>query len=570
MKQVKRLSAALSALILSLALAVPAFAAQPSYSITIRDGSPGHTYQAYQIFTGQVSDDSLQTGDQTGPVLSDIAWGSGVDGAGLLAALKQVDAGKYGPCTTAAQLAAALSGATAADTAAFAQAAAQCLVEPPTGESTGQVDGTYVIQGLPAGYYLVRQRDATGDDSAYIVQVLGNVTMQPKGSGAPTLEKKVWEESLRDTATPYGYGFHDVADYHIGDLVQFKLIGSLPDLNGYDHYTYRFHDTLSTGLTLDASSFALYAVYEKDDNPADPGWVQLDPSLYEIQTDQTQDGGGSFTVTLKDLKQMEQTLDAKHRYFVLSYYTTLNENAQVGLEGNPNQAYLEFSDQPGGIGTGVTATDRVVVFTYAMQGTKVDAKDSSVLLEGAQFVLFNGGYTRVARFDSQGRMVGWAELPQGYTHQNCDDIPYEAWLALDGQGSVILTSSQTGSFGLTGLDEGTYYLREIQAPGGYNLLEEDVKVTLAASTGNVQDWSGAQAGEILTQLSVSLDDCPPQSGDPASGVVCLTVVNRSGATLPETGGTGTTLFYLFGTMLVLGAGAALSIRLRAGSGRQEE
>ena len=269
MKKMKRTWAILLALVLTVALAVPGFAAEGVYSITITNDKAGHTYEAYQIFAGTVASDAEQVGNETGPMLGNITWGDGVNGDALLAALKAADNGKYGTCTTAAYVAEALGaeGATAADAAAFAEIAAQHLTGTHYDSTKG--DGVYTISNLPAGYYLVKDQDGSlqgEEDTAteYIVQVLGNVTMEPKDSDIPTVEKKVSEEDYRQD-DGYGTTYNDVADWDIGDSVPFKLIGSIPDMSAYDTYEYIFTDTLSNGLTLQEGTINVYIALGRDD-----------------------------------------------------------------------------------------------------------------------------------------------------------------------------------------------------------------------------------------------------------------------------------------------------------------
>lgn len=177
MKKLKKLAAVLLSLAMTAMLSIPALAAG-EYSITINNDKAGHTYEAYQIFAGDVSSDEAQEGNAEGPILSNIIWGSGVNGTALLAALKEADAEKYGECETAADVAEALGieNAAAADAAAFAEIAAEHLATV-AGTATAPVEGNYVINNLAAGYYLVKDQDGSlqGDaDSAteYIVQVL--------------------------------------------------------------------------------------------------------------------------------------------------------------------------------------------------------------------------------------------------------------------------------------------------------------------------------------------------------------------------------------------------------------
>lgn len=570
MRKAKKLAAVLLSLTMAMLLTIPAFAAE-NYSITIRNDKTGHTYEAYQIFTGDVSSDAQQGGNEEGPILSNIVWGSGVNGADLLAALKEADAAKYGRCADAADVAETLGAenAAAADAAAFAEIAAEHLTVA-AGTANAPVDGNYVIEGLPAGYYLVKDQDGSleGDADAateYIVQVLGNVAMEPKDSDIPTVEKKVSEEDYHQD-DGYGTTYNDVADWDIGDSVPFKLIGSIPDMSAYDTYEYIFTDTLSNGLTLQEGTVRVYIAVNRDDEVRD--YTPLtEGEDYTLTVNNVENGGGSFSIDFDDLKTAPYVDQGNRNFVIVTYDATLNANAEIGLDGNPNNVYLEFSNNPNGDGRGRTAEDTVIVFTYELDGTKVDGENAETKLEGAEFVLLNGGHTRVAHIEN-GKLVGWINLPEGYGDRNYNEIPYETWQALDGNTSVIMTSAAEGVFGVSGLDDGTYYLMEIKAPTGYNLLENALRLDIAAVTANGQTWAGDPAA-ALTALTIDVDQGGAQNGDVGTGAVALTVANNQGATLPETGGMGTTLFYVIGGLLVAGAGILLVVRLRMRAGDKE-
>lgn len=570
MRKAKKLAAVLLSLTMAMLLTIPAFAAE-NYSITIRNDKTGHTYEAYQIFTGDVSSDAQQGGNEEGPILSNIVWGSGVNGAGLLAALQEADAEKYGRCEDAADVAEALGAenAAAADAAAFAEIAAEHLTDA-TGTANAPVEGNYVIEGLPAGYYLVKDQDGSleGDADAateYIVQVLGNVAMEPKDSDIPTVEKKVSEEDYHQD-DGYGTTYNDVADWDIGDSVPFKLIGSIPDMSAYDTYEYIFTDTLSNGLTLQEDTVRVYIAVNRDDEVRD--YTPLtEGEDYTLTVNNVENGGGSFSIDFDDLKTAPYVDQGNRNFVIVTYDATLNANAEIGLDGNPNNVYLEFSNNPNGDGLGRTAEDTVIVFTYELDGTKVDGENAETKLEGAEFVLLNGGHTRVAHIEN-GKLVGWINLPEGYGDRNYNEIPYETWQALDETTSVIMTSAAEGVFGVSGLDEGTYYLMEIKAPTGYNLLENALRLDIAAATANGQTWAGDPAA-ALTALTIDVDRGGAQNGNVETGAVALTVANNQGATLPETGGMGTTLFYVIGGLLVAGAGILLVVRLRMRAGDKE-
>lgn len=570
MRKAKKLAAVLLSLTMAMLLTIPAFAAE-NYSITIQNDKTGHTYEAYQIFTGDVSSDAQQGGNVEGPILSNIVWGRGVNGAGLLTALKEADAAKYGQCEDAADVAEALGAedAAAADAAAFAEIAAEHLTDA-TGTANAPVEGNYVIEGLPAGYYLVKDQDGSleGDADAateYIVQVLGNVAMEPKDSDIPTVEKKVSEEDYHQD-DGYGTTYNDVADWDIGDSVPFKLIGSIPDMSAYDTYEYIFTDTLSNGLTLQEDTVRVYIAVNRDDEVRD--YTPLtEGEDYTLTVNNVENGGGSFSIDFDDLKTAPYVDQGNRNFVIVTYDATLNANAEIGLDGNPNDVYLEFSNNPNGAGRGRTAEDTVIVFTYELDGTKVDGENAETKLEGAEFVLLNGGHTRVAHIED-GKLVRWINLPEGYGDRNYNEIPYETWQALDGTTSVIMTSAAEGVFGVSGLDEGTYYLMEIKAPTGYNLLENALRLDIAATTTNGQNWAG-NPETALTALTIDVDQGGAQNGDVGTGAVALTVANNQGATLPETGGMGTTLFYVIGGLLVAGAGILLVVRLRMRAGDKE-
>ena len=130
---------------------------------------------------------------------------------------------------------------------------------------------------------------------------------------------------------------------------------------------------------------------------------------------------------------------------------------------------------------------------------------------------------------------------------------------------MILTSAENGLFNIAGLDDGTYYLREIQAPNGYNLLEADVQLDIAATTANGQEWDGDPETALEgLNMTITVGEAEPTQvpGVLADGTVGVTVENNQGATLPETGGMGTTLFYIIGGLLVVGAGILLVVRIR--------
>lgn len=543
----KKLLGLLLAAVMVLAMGVPTFAASGSYTLTISGASDGHTYEAYQIFAGDLSEN-----EQT---LSNVKWGDGVNGEALLAALKgtEEEPTAYQTCMTAADVAKVLESYenNSSEMKAFADIAGQHLTKTTSGTASAYNEDSksYTISGLAAGYYLVKDKDDSvpGTDAYtdFILKVVQNTTVTPK-SDVPTVEKKVQEDDKYNQDGGYGNGYNDVADWNIGDAVPFKLIGTLPtNFADYDIYQYIFHDTLSDGLDLNEGSIKVY--YASDKAGTDKTEIPL--GKYEVEAPGTEGTDQcSFEVAFADLTSVEGV--TANKYIIVEYTATLNKDAEIGLPGNPNKVYLEFSNNPnsGGEGdTGKTPEDKVIVFTYELDVTKVDGADADTKLEDAEFKLYdeNGKYVIV---DADGKVTGWADNEAG--------------------GST-LKSDKNGLFKVIGLDDGTYWLKETKAPDGYNLITNPIKIEIKATTVNDQDWTAMEGpADALTALEIKVtvgSTTTSGNGDTESGIVETDIKNNKGAELPETGGMGTTIFYVLGAILVLGAGGLLIVRRRTDS-----
>lgn len=515
MKQARKPLSLLLALAMVCALAATAFAA----TVTIpSDGIlKGHTFTAYQIFSGR---------EESG-ILSDVQWGSGINSTAFLAALKAdtTYGSLFTDCTDAAAVAEVLSANTA-----FADAFAKLAYTHKTGDGTPLSSGPNT---LADGYYLVV--DTTSDVglggayNAALLQVVGNITIRAK-TDAPTVEKKVQE----------GGADKDAADYNIGDAVPFRLIGSVPDMSRYDTYKYIFHDTLSTGLTAPADTAV--KVYLSADNAYDAADKEVTASFAVTVS------GQNITVSCNNLKTVVGESGAK--YVIVVYTATLNQSAEIGLPGNSNKVYLEYSNKPDQSGsgdtdnTGKTPEDEVLVFTYELDTTKVDGKKPDTKLRGAKFVLLNSDGNKVAKI-TNGKFDGWQNLPSAGADGK---IAAESWPT-----DSVLTSNENGLFTVTGLDAGTYKLREIVAPAGYNLLKSDITVEITATIDGTPS--------TLTDLAVTADG-KNGTADESTGIAAITVANNKGTTLPETGGIGTTIFYTVGGILVLVAVVLLVTKKR--------
>lgn len=527
MKSTKKLLAFLLVAMMIVAMLPNALAA----TVTIpSDGIlSGHSFTAYQIFAGNESEGALQN----------VVWGSGIDSDALLTALKAdtTYGSFFSTCADAAAVAKVLTDNNT--NGGLANAFAKLAHANKTGTGTALTVGT---TDLPGGYYLiVDTTNDVGEGGAYnasLLQVVGDIRIDVK-TAAPSVEKKVLEDDKYNQDGGYGTGYNDVADYNIGEAVTFHLIGLVPDMSRYDTYKYIFHDTLSAGLTLNEGIIKVYVASDKagtDKAEITTGWTRGTPAA-----------GESFTVSFDDLKTVSGVTQGK--YIIVEYTATLNTGAVIGLDGNPNTVYLEYSNKPNQSAagdtdnTGKTPQDKVIVFTYQLNTTKVDGQNTDTKLKDAKFVLLNSDATKVAKI-SGGKFDGWQNLP---TAGAGGVIAADSWAS----DSVLTSAETTGLFSVTGLDAGTYNLREIAAPAGYNLLSQDVEVVITAGTENNQSWNGIP-GEALKTLAVTANGTAG-TGNPDAGIASITIANNKGNTLPETGGIGTTVFYVLGSILVIGA-----------------
>ena len=541
MKRLKKAGALVLALLMTFVFAIPAMAAEgATYSITIQNDQTDHTYEAYQIFAGDVSSDAQQEGNTSGPILSNITWGSGVNGDALLAALKIANPEKYENCTTAKDVAEALGAenAASADAEAFADVVANNLSTVFT-ESTFS-NNTYKISGLAAGYYLVVDSDDLVDGepplqgsndaySEYIVQVLGNVQMAPK-SDVPTAVKKVDDKNDSNTAEDTE-DWQDSADYDIGDHVPFQITITLPDnLDAYDDYYLNIQDTLSPGLSYDKNSAKIYIGNQLISQGEDAEPL----TIFEEQD-------GTYLTWHWDNVKASFSDITNNSVIRVEYTATLNKNAVIGAAGNPNTMYIEFSNNPNGGGNGETPVDTVIVFTYQTIVNKVDENQRS--LAGAKFTLEK-----------------FVASDNGAVTYNGVQGDWVAKTVAENQGGTTFT--------FTGLDDGEYRLKETQTPLGYNTID-DIYFTITATHDTEADEPKLAALKVENAQYVNaegntVDGTITFTSNTTDGSLTTNVVNVSGSTLPETGGMGTTVFYVVGGVIVAGVLVLLVAKRRMG------
>ena len=575
MKTTRRIFAIIVALAMVLSLCAMAIAdGTTAHTITITtNGSEEHSYAAFQIFVGDY--------DSTTGKLSNIEWGSGIDGgAQLLADLQdstdpslgyvaavgtQGEPGyvaahnMFSNCTTARSVAEQL--ATLSDDSAAMKKIAEIIYEHLGTESDyGEtVNGEVVLNVTGDGYYFIL--DTTAEDdmdldydtlSDFILEVVADIDVTPKDATV-SVDKQVKDinDSLRiqDERTA-AVSATDTADWDIGDDVPFVLIATLPsNYSNFKQFALTFNDTLSPGLTLDVDSIV---ITDEDEN---------DITDYFTITSSTNAQTGVTTLTIACADLLEE--DGTNGYLedeeaiTVEYTAELNSNADMTENGNTNAVNLTYSTDPNynGVGTeptNTTPSDTVTVFTYQLQVSKVNGSGDP--LAGAGFTLskFNG-----LDFTQIGQEVSAVATQVAGVDENDQPTTTTAYIA---------------SF--AGLDDGVYKIEETTTPSGYNTAEPvyfEVVATHsegangASTTLTIYDGTVTPPDALHLNSTFTRGNAISQIVLSSDTLITTEVVNMSGSVLPSTGGIGTKIFMIGGSILVLGAGiliVAMSVSKR--------
>lgn len=523
-KVIKKLLAALLAVAMVCAMAIPAFAENSE-----GDVDSHHTYSAFQIFKGDVEGNNIKDFK-----ISNVDWGSNIinNSDDFLNKLREAD--HIGPLFTNAKSAQEVLAVISQwhdsddDSIAFARFVCHYLY-------SNDANPTYVVRAgsnaltIPeakAGYYLfVDTTDFSKDDSyhsynSFLLMVTKgnwNVPITPKAE-KPTVEKKVYDNP---DGTSTG-GFGSSADHAINEKFQFQLTATLPDSTNraydyYDKYSVIFHDTLSDGITYDKDDELDSVVIKSNGNT----YNITDSSKYTIDTTDFE-SQNSFVVNI-DVKACAKDagFDLNDGATITVTYTAhLNDKAYVNTAGgstsNINKVYLTYSNNPkdeSSIGKTPESTP-VYVYTYQLNNTKHQDTEKGPALEGACFRLYS---------DEACTDQSEVQLYQkdGFYYPIKDVLGKEA---------VEMKSAANGTFNVKGLDAGTYYLKEITPPDGYSACKV-IPVTIKADHSR-NDQVNLE-GSNLTNDIVN--------------------IKAGGITLPSTGGIGTTLFYVVGGGLMVAA-----------------
>lgn len=496
---------AIFAFMLALAMPAMAFADGKTFSITINDSQADHTYEAYQVFSGTLADDNK--------TLSDVAWGDGVTtGVSVLG--------------NAAELAKGLK--TAEDAEGFAKKVAPHLDKAHAKQGVSQ-GSTYKIDGLAPGYYLVKDADdsMTGKDgfyTAYVMKVVANTTATPKGD-KPTIDKEIKNNQSNN--------WGKVADHQVGEDVEFRVVTSIPDkydFTKYQEYKHTIHDTFSTGLTSKVVGADDVEIKVNDTTPLGAEYYTVEP---------VNSGTESFKVTIDVKKALTNKVVSAGDSLYTYYKATVNKNALIykgeNTQKQDNTVYLEYTNNPYGTETGKTVEKKVYDWSFQITLKKVNEQDQP--LQGAKFVLSDQANLKVKDMmvggvlTNKDGLIGLVQEGSAYRVATAEEK------------ATAVYEIEAGTAEIKGLDGGKqYYLYETVAPNKYNALTAPVKVKI--------DPTYSTAGDLVQSVQTTVGDRPAQGLE-------VSVTNKAGTVFPETGGIGTTIFYVLGGLLVVSASVVL-------------
>lgn len=563
-KLVSRFMAVLMAMTMILSMSMTAFAAEaPKGTLTVNNTVAGKKLDLYQIFTATKNGENVAytlnsayegffqskisgASTLTGEALSEKAYAYvkdqvGNDGSNGAAFAKDIMGWILGNTTT---------------------------VEATHTTATTGADTT-VISGLAYGYYVVYPLGATDTSTApgnetvksvaSLVSVTGDDATVNMKSNYPTVDKKIipaqsgsgitvgaivdasWDGSHQmelddendpeDTIAPHSESDEKKAgDFGIGDTVTYQLTSKVPDMTGYDSYTFKFSDTLSKGLDL------------KEVLSVKVGNTTLTAkksgtNTYALAYDQAK---RTLTVTLNDFYTSYKNRTGET--ITVVYTATLNKDAVIGMNPNTNKAVVEYSNDPTTGGTGTSEPSIVDVHTFDFTIYKYylkdqNNKDDKTALANAEFELYKANEAGDAA-DTNAK-INIVDDGKGVYRQA---TPEEA-KATDFTSAKIVSDTD-GKVLVKGLDAGTYYLRETKAPEGYNKLLSDIKVVIEANydttTGKLTNYTVTYTynGDPITVTNTDKLTSPE-----------VPVENKTGAQLPSTGSKGALMVTLAGIVL---------------------
>ena len=393
-------------------------------------------------------------------------------------------------------------------------------------ENVETTETTTEITGLPYGYYLVYPEGATdtssapGDQKYKSVASLVSVTDENAQinmkSNYPTVVKKVNDKNADDV--------------NIGEEVTYTLTSKVPDMTGYTSYVFNFKDTLSVGLTF--KEITSVTVGGTTITAVEAG-KEANDTYTLTQNEQ------SITITMNNF--LESNKDRAGQEIKVTYKAILNKDAIVGFNPNTNKATVEYSNKPGTENKGESKPSIVDVHTFDFKIFKhYLVGETKNPLAGAKFELYKANTEGTAA--DEDNKVNIVKVAEGvYRQATSEEVNAEG-----GFTSAVITSGTDGYAHVKGLKEGIYYLRETEAPEGYNKLTRDIKITITAvydeTSGKLKSYSITY--KYGDEKEIEGDDIDAGENHPE-----VPVENKAGAQLPSTGSKGALMVTLAGIVL---------------------
>lgn len=431
-----------------------------------------------------------------------------------------------------------------------------------------RADNSVQLRGIEYGYYIVDEVTPVGNtysaSSLCMVNTANPTASISIKSDYPSLIKKIQEdddnENIKDPNR-----WNDIGDFEIGQFVPYRYESNISNMNGYHTYYYAWHDRMDEALTFLQDTVKIKITGKISDTQTKE--YTLKESEYQINT--AADNGDTFQIAVADMKNIVDrefprfNTDQENIYdqkVTLTYQAVLNEKAaqKTGRPGFENDVRLEFSndaDSNNAGSRGYTPWDTVVCFTYKMQTQKIN--DHQKTLEGAKFRLYSDESCQNEVYVKQGNdgyIVVNRDAVGGADHVG-GRVPEEA---------VEMISPETGQFVIYGLDSGIYYLKETEAPAGYRLLKDPIKLDIKATFTSDRDHyvKGSGANDtILKELNATAKIESFYNGitkkeeqtlqtNVEKGSMNLTVINQVGSKLPVTGTPVVLIMVLTGSILM--------------------
>ena len=566
-KLVSRFMAVLMAMTMILSMSMTVFAADaPKGTLTVNNTVAGKTLDLYQIFTATKNGDNVAytlNSAYEGFFQSKITDASTLKGEALSEKAYEYvkeQVGANGDAETAK---------------VFAKDMLDWILDSENNvTATKTVDTTEtstVVPGLAYGYYLVYPKGATDTSTApgnqaytsaaSLVNVIGDTSINMK-SNYPTVDKKLvstqtpgnnsitvngilnpsWESihqgvlgeddenDFEDGIAPHGGTDEKKAgNFGIGDTVTYQLTSKVPDMTGYNSYTFKFTDTLSKGLDLKA--ILSVKVGDTELKAGKTGDNTYLPTY-------TTNDNGTHTLTISFNEFYNNFKNRTGETITVVYTATLNKNAVIGMNPNTNKAVVEYSNDPATNGTGKSEPSIVDVHTFDFTIYKYYLKDQNkTALANAEFELYKANEAG-DEADTSAKINIVDEENGVYRQATADEAK------VTGFTSAKIVSDDDGKVLVKGLDAGTYYLRETKAPDGYNKLLSDIKVVIEANydttTGKLTKYTVTYTynGKPITVTNTDKSTSPE-----------VPVENKTGAQLPSTGSKGALMVTLAGIVL---------------------